>query len=125
MSRQIDLTQELSDEDRGWLEARGDVAALRSNAAVVEGREYVVREEPEVPSTEELSAKVAADMVEEQKRQEDGLKRDQQRQEQLNEERLADLRAKAEEDLAARQDAQKEATGQSTPVASKATAKRS
>jgi hypothetical protein len=125
MTKQIDLTQKLSDEDRKWLESRGDVQALRVNAAVTEGKEYVVREEAEVPSTEELSAKVAADMLEEQKRVEEGDTKARKRQEQLDQERLDDLKAKAEEDLAARQDAQKEARGESTPVASKATAKRS
>lgn len=125
MSKNIDLTQKLSDEDRQWLEERGDVAALRANAAVVEGREYVVREEPEVPSTLDLSAEVAKAMQEEQQRVEEGQKRDQQREEQLEQERLADLKAKAEAEVAAREDAKKDAAGEATPVASRTATKRS
>lgn len=40
MSRQIDLTQPLSDEDRQYLEERADAAALARNAAYLAGKEF-------------------------------------------------------------------------------------
>ena len=65
MTKQVDLSQPLEDRDREWLEARGDVTSLRVNSAIVDGRDYVVREDPEVPSTLELSEKVGKAMLEE------------------------------------------------------------
>jgi hypothetical protein len=122
MTKQIDLTQQLSDEDKAYLEARGDVTSLRVNSAIVEGKDYVVQEPAEVPSTEELSAQVAAQMVEDQKRIEEGDARAAERRDQLEEERLADLRARAEAEVAQRQDERAAAQGQATPVASKTAA---
>ena len=40
MSRQIDLTVELSDEDRKFLEERADYAALHLNRAHLEGADF-------------------------------------------------------------------------------------
>lgn len=124
MSKNIDLTQKLSDEDRAYLEQRDDQRSLRVNTALVEGKEYVVREEPEVLSTEELSQRVAEQMLEDQKRQAEGNKEAAKQREQLDAERIENLRVQAEQEAATRNDEVRAAQGQATPVASKTAAKK-
>lgn len=74
MSRPIDLTQPLSEEDRNYLLARDRHDLLAQNEAAVSGREYVLPGTEEPESTLDASERVAKAMLEEQDRVADGDK---------------------------------------------------
>jgi len=74
MSRQIDLTKPLSDEDRDYLLKRDRHDLLAQNEAAVAGREYEFPGRVEVPSTLELSKKVGMEMRAQQAEVEEGDK---------------------------------------------------